>query len=131
MRHLVINLSLKGIMTEVGRLMSFPFKVTLTSFQSISNTSQIQFLLKLIHSGVNLPLILNRCILPATLHRPIGTYDCESDMNSITLDTFENKCPQSRFHFLILFVTMNTTPSRINSSKAIIYHCVLEVQCIS
>ena len=68
MRCLVTNLLLNGITTEVHKLTSFPFKVTLTSFQSISNTSHIQFLLKFMRSGVNLPLILNKCMLPAILH---------------------------------------------------------------
>ena len=39
------------------------------SDQSISKTSQIQFFLSLICSRFNLPLILNKCILLATLHR--------------------------------------------------------------
>ena len=38
------------------------------SDQSISKTSQIQFFLSLTCSAFNLPLILNKCILPATLH---------------------------------------------------------------
>ena len=44
-----------------------------TSDQSISKTSQIQFFLILTFSGFNLPLILNKWILPATLHNLIGT----------------------------------------------------------
>ena len=68
----------------------------LTSFQSISNTSQIQFFLNLIFSGDNLPLILNKCILPAILHRIIGTYDCVFDIKSITLVMLENKCPPNK-----------------------------------
>ena len=118
-------------MTEVGKLVSFPFKVTLTSFQSISNTFQIQFLLKFMCSGVNLPHILNNSMLPAILHRFTGTYDCVSNMNSITLVMFENKCPLNKFDFLILFVIMNTIPEKINSSKTIIYHCILQVQYTS
>ena len=86
--HFLINflalyLSLNGMIIEAGKLMSFPFKVTLTSFQSISNTSQIQFFLNFIFSGVNVPLILNKCIIPAILHRFIGTYDCMFDMKAL------------------------------------------------
>ena len=117
MRCLATNLSQNGIMTEVDKLTSFPFKVTLTSFQAISNASQIQFLLKFMHSGVNVPLILNKCMLPTILHRFTGTYGCESNMNSITLVTYEDKCPWSRFDFLILFVTMNSIPNKSNSIK--------------
>ena len=49
----------------------------------------MQFFLNLIHSGVSLPLILNKCMLPAILHRFTGTYDHASDMNSITLFILE------------------------------------------
>ena len=93
---LTLNLSLNGMTIEVGKLISFPFKVTLISFQSISNTSQIQFFLNRIHSGVSLPLILNECMLPAILHRFTGTDNCVSDINSITFVILENRCPPNK-----------------------------------
>ena len=80
------------------------------------------------HLGVNLPLILNKYMLPEILHRFSSTYDCLSDMNSITLVMFENKCPLNKFDFLILFVIMNTITNKINSNKVNIYHCILQVQ---
>ena len=77
----------------------------LISLQSISQTSQIQFLLNLTFSIVNLPLILNRWILPAILHNFIGTYDLVFDIKSITLVTLENNHPLKKLDFLILIVT--------------------------
>ena len=104
---LTLNLSVNGMITEVGKLISLPLKVTLNSFQSISNTSQIQFFSNFIQSGVCLPLILNKCMLPAILHRSTSTYDCVSNMNSITLVILENRCPLNKLDFLTLLVTMN------------------------
>ena len=65
--------SLSGIMTEAGRFILFPFKVILTSFQSNSMTSHSIFLFNLTCSGVNFPVILNKCMLPAVLHNFAGT----------------------------------------------------------
>ena len=62
-----LNLSLRGITTEVGKFISFPFSIMPMSQQSISKIFQIQFLLNLTFSIVNLPLGLNKCILPAIL----------------------------------------------------------------
>ena len=41
--HLILNLSLNFIVTDFGKFCLFPFKVTLTSFLSISIISQIKF----------------------------------------------------------------------------------------
>ena len=60
-------------MTEAGRFIVFPFKVILTSFQSKSITSHGIFLFNLTCLGVNSPLILNKCMLPAVLHNFAGT----------------------------------------------------------
>ena len=73
--------------------------------QSISRTSQIQFFLSLTCSGFSLPLILNECILPATLHNFIGTYEWVLDIKSKFLLLLENKCPLQKLVFLILLVT--------------------------
>ena len=66
--HLILNLSLSSIMVDAGKFILFPFKVILTSFHSNSITSQSIFLYNLVCSGVNFPVILNRCMLPAVLH---------------------------------------------------------------
>ena len=63
------------------------------SEQSISKTSQIQFFLSLTCSGFNLPLISNKCILPATLHSFIRTYEWVLDTKSKILVLLENKHP--------------------------------------
>ena len=86
-------------------------------FQSSSNTSQVQFFLNCILSGVNFPLILNKCLLPAILHRFTGTYNCVSDINSITLVTLENKCPPNKLYFLILLVIRNIISNKINKKN--------------
>ena len=48
------------IVTDFGKLILFPFKVTLTSLQSISIISQILFLFTLKFLEVNVPIILNK-----------------------------------------------------------------------
>ena len=63
--HQILKLSLSSIMTDAGKYILSLFKVILTSFQSNSITSQSIFLFNLIFSGVNFPVNLNRCILPA------------------------------------------------------------------
>ena len=77
----------------------------LTSDQSISKTSQIQFFLSLTFPGFSLPLILNKWILPATLHNFIGTYEWVLDMKSNILVLLENKCPLKKLDLLNLLVT--------------------------
>ena len=69
------------------------------SDQSISKTSQIPFFLSLTCSGFNLPLILNKCILLATLHNFIGIYEWVLDMKSKILVILENKHPSQKACF--------------------------------
>ena len=68
-----LNLSLSGIVTDAGRFILFPFKVTLTSFQSISIMSPHIFLFNVTCSGINFPVILSKCMHPAVLHNFTGT----------------------------------------------------------
>ena len=102
---LALYLSLKGIITKLGKSISLSFSIILTSYQSISKTSQIQFFLILTCSGFSLPLILHKCILLATLHNFIGTYEWVFDMKSKILVLLENKCPLQKLVFLNLLVT--------------------------
>ena len=53
-----LNSSLNVIVTDFGKLILFPFKVTLTSSQSISIISQFYFFLTFVE--VNVPVILNK-----------------------------------------------------------------------
>ena len=131
MSFLALNLSLNSMINDVGKLISFLFKVILTTFQSISSTSQIQFFLIFILSGVNFPLILNKCILPAILHRFIGSHDCVFGIKSIILVTLENKHPPNKLDFLLLLVTRYIIPKKIINNTPVIYHCILHVQYIS
>ena len=62
----------KLYLTDFGKFISFPFKVTLTSFQSISIISQILFLFNLTFSEVNVPIILKRWMIPAVLLNFMG-----------------------------------------------------------
>ena len=64
---LILNLSLNGIMTDVGKFTLFPFKVIMIHFQSISVKSQIILFFYSLCSGATFPVILNRCMLPAAL----------------------------------------------------------------
>ena len=53
-------------MTDACIFILFPFKVILTSFQSISMTSHNIFLFNLMSLGINFYVILNKCMLPAS-----------------------------------------------------------------
>ena len=70
---LILNLSLKGIITEPGKLIKFPFTVTIMFCQSISSISHILFLCRVMTSLCIIPINLNKCILPEVLHNLIGT----------------------------------------------------------
>ena len=70
---LILNLSLKGIITEPGKLTTLPFSVTVIFCQSISIISHIVFLCKVIFSLFILPVNLNKWILPEVLHNLMGT----------------------------------------------------------
>ena len=70
---LILNLSLKGINTEPGKLTTHPFSVTVTFCQSISIISHIVFLCKVTFSLFILPINLNKWILPKVLHNLMGT----------------------------------------------------------
>ena len=71
-KHLTLILSWSLIVTILGRLILFSFKVTMTSFQSISNVSHIYFLFSFMFSALSMHVILNKCVLPAVLHTFIG-----------------------------------------------------------
>ena len=87
--HLILNLSLNGIITEPGKLITFPLNVTVTGCQSISITSHNLFLCSVIFSLFILPVSLNKCILPDVLHSLMGTYDLMSERNIIILIVLE------------------------------------------
>ena len=129
--HLILNLSLSSIMTEVHRFILLLFKVILTSFQSNSITSHSIFLLNLICSGVNFPVILNRCMLPAVLHNFTGTKYWASDMNSIILTSFENRCPLNSFNFPAFRIMKIIMPKIDRLNMHIVYHWILQVHSIS
>ena len=87
--HLILNLSLNGIITEPGKLITFQLNVTVTGHQSISIISHNVFLCKVTFSLFILPVNLNKSILPDVLHNLIGTYDLMSEMNIIILIVLE------------------------------------------
>ena len=89
----------------MGKSISLLFSVILAFDQSISKTSQIQFFSSLTFSGFSLPLILNKWILPATLHNFIGTYEWVLDMKSNILVLLENNHPLKKLDFLNLLVS--------------------------
>ena len=70
---LTLNLSLNGIIMDLGKFILFPFNVILTSFQSISMIHHNICLFNSTSSGNNFPVILNKFMLPAALHNFIGT----------------------------------------------------------
>ena len=67
------------MITEPGKLITFPLNVILTGCQSISIISHNVFLCSVTFSLFMLPVNLNKCILPDVLHNLIGTYDLMSE----------------------------------------------------
>ena len=55
-------------MTYFGKFILLLLKVTLTSFQSISLVSQIEFQFNFTLPGFIVPAIVNRWMLPTVLH---------------------------------------------------------------
>ena len=100
-----VSISLKGIINKLGKSMSLSFSVILMSDKSIYKTSQIQFFLILTCSVFSLPLILNKCILLATLNNYIGTYEWVLDIKNKILVLLENKHPLQELVFLSFLVT--------------------------
>ena len=68
---LILNLSLNGIMTDVGKFTFISIQIIWTSFQSIPIISQIMFFYS-IYSGINFPVILNKCMLPTVQNNLTG-----------------------------------------------------------
>ena len=77
------------MITEPGKLITFPLNVIVTGHQSISIISHDVFLCKVIFSLFILPVNLNKCILPDVLHSLMGTYDLMSERNIIILIVLE------------------------------------------
>ena len=88
------------LVMNFGKFILLILEVMLTSFQSMSITSQIYFHFNFIFLGFGVPIILNNWMLPAVLHSFIGTYYCTSEINSIILTVLENKHPLHNFNFL-------------------------------
>ena len=71
-KHLTLILSCSLTVTTLGKLILFSLKVTVTSFQSISNVSYMYFLFNFMFLAFSMPVTLNKCMLPAVLHSLIG-----------------------------------------------------------
>ena len=128
--HLILNLSQNFIVTDFGKLILFPFRVTLTSFQSNSITSQIKFHFNFTFSEVSVPIILNKSMLPLVLHNLIGTYLWASDVNNIILTAKEKKYPLNSFSFCAFRMTKSTKTKIDKLNIKIVYHCILQVHSI-
>ena len=126
--QLNLNLSLNGIITDVGRCVMVPFKVIRTSFQSIFTTSHNTFLFNVICSGVKCPKFkINEYFL--WFHSLIGMYRLTFKKNSITATVLENNSPWNILHFVVVAKMKSVRPMIINASAAIVYYCALQVQC--
>ena len=66
---LTFSLCMSGIINIVGKCTSFSFKMMWISSHLISNTSHIQFFLKVTFSNDSSPASLNKFIFPAILFR--------------------------------------------------------------
>ena len=122
--HLILNLSQNFIVTDFDILILLPFKVTLTII------SQIKFHFNLTFSGVNVPIILNKCIRPAILHNLIGTQYWMSCINNIILTALENKCPLLSFNIFDFRMAKCTKPEVDKLDIKIMYYCVFQVHSI-
>ena len=118
-------------MSDAGKFILFPSKVILTTFQSISLTSHNIFFFNLMCSGINFPVILNKCMLPAVLHNFTGMQYRVSDINNIILTVFGNKCPLNSFNFLVFRIMKITIPNIDRLNMHIVYHWLLQVHSIS
>ena len=129
--HLILNLSQNEIITEPGKLITFPLNVTVTGCQSISIISHNIFLYSVIFSLFMLPVNLNKCILPGGLHSLIGTYDLMSEINIIILIVLEL---QYFLNIGILYnfsMVKNKMHSNINDNHNIIIQYSLSMASIS
>ena len=70
-------------------------------------------------------------MLPAILHNFIGTEYWVSDMNSIILTAFENKCPVNSFNILDSRITTLTKPKIDKHNMSMVYYWILQVYSIS
>ena len=77
------------MITEPGKLITFPLNVNVTGHQSISIISHSVFLCSIIFSLFILPVNLNKCILPEVLHNLMRTYDLISEKNIMILIVLE------------------------------------------
>ena len=83
-------------------------------------TSQMYFHLNSTFSGFIVPVILNRCILPAILHNFIGTQYCPLEINSIIFTALEKKHPLLSFRILYCRTAKITRPKIVLVNAKII-----------
>ena len=109
--HLILK-SLGSIMTDAANFILFPFKVTLTSFQSNYRTSQSIFLFNLKCSGVNFPIILNRCMIPVVLHN----FHHHHHLSSLCSSLSHTHCYQRSLFFIALWILPTIIPMSFSRS---------------
>ena len=68
-------------------------------------------------------------MLPAVLHSVTGTYCLMSEKNSITVTVLENNFPLNMLHFLVVTKMKSIRPIIIDANAAVVYHCILQLQC--
>ena len=76
------------------------------------------FFLNVTYSGVNFPVILNKCILPAVLHH----FNSTSDMKCITFAALEYNFPLNSFNFLPLKIKGPMITCNEMANMCIVYH---------
>ena len=119
----------------MGNSVSHDFRVN-TDYQllytkrTLYNTHSM-FPFNLTCSGINFPVILNKCMLPAVSHNFTGMLYWASDINSIILTALENNCPLNSFSILALKIMKTIIPNIDILSMHIVYHWILQVHSIS
>ena len=100
---------MNGIRSVVGKCTSLSFKTIWMFSHLISNTSHIQFFLRVTFSNDGSPVNLNKCVFLANWFRSNEMYDFVSAKNNFIFTMLDKACPQKNMLFLIFLSSSNTT----------------------
>ena len=114
---LTFSLCINGITSIVGKCISFSFRMMWILSHLISNTSYIQFFLRVTLSNDNSPVNLNKCVFPVILFRSNKTWNFVPARNNFIFTMFEKSCPWKNTLFLIFLRSSTTAITRFTIIK--------------
>ena len=114
---LTFSLCISGITSVVGKCTSFSFRTMQMSSHLISNTSHIQFFLKVMFSNDSSPVSLNKYVFLAILFRSSEILDFVCARNNFIFTMLEKCCPPKNTLFLIFLKSSDTTITRLGSLR--------------